>query len=231
MPPRPASATMRYRSAMICPGTKRPPPIASELESVPAEAEGGRGTRGVEYLGAADGVRPGATGTGESSVTPSLISEAAPSIVVAPSKPPSSVSPIPMGSSPKTVAPLSTSGAVDEPHDEQKRALVETCLPQDEQNMEGRFYQRTRPKTILWIFPAATVTLRLVCSAPEGLNAECLRRALHLYSRPVSQHLGHSLHDLSRVVPHSDHRVGAMLTRVLQHQFERILARLLAKLR
>jgi hypothetical protein len=43
--------------------------------------------------------------------------------------------------------------------------LVETCLPQDEQNMEGRFYQRTRPKTTLWIFQAATVTLRLVRNA------------------------------------------------------------------
>src|ERR1700722_7766562 len=118
MPPRPASATMRYRPAVVWRGTKRPPPIASELENVPAEADGGRGTRGVENLGiagdgepppeppepslgpagkrgAAEGVRPGpgpgATGAGESSVTPSLMSEACPSIVAAPSKPPSSV--------------------------------------------------------------------------------------------------------------------------------------------
>lgn len=175
---------MRYRSAMICPGTNRPPPIASELESVPAEWDGGRATRGVENLGtadrdpppepadpslgpagrrgAADGVRPepGATCADESIVTPSLMSEAAPSIVVAPSNPPSSVSPTPIGSLPKTVAPLSTSGVVGEPHDEQNRAFGETCLPQEEQNMERRFYQRNRPKTTLWIIRAVPWGLR-----------------------------------------------------------------------
>jgi hypothetical protein len=152
---------------MICPGTNRPPPIASELERVPAEADGGRGTRGVEYLGpvgapaptplaepslapagirgAAEGGRAGAEGRDESRVTPSLMSAA--SSVAAPSKPPSSVSPTPMGSSPRTVAPVSTSGAVEEPHDGQNRALGETCLPQAEQNMEGRFYQPKRRKT------------------------------------------------------------------------------------
>src|ERR1700753_4313227 len=127
---------------MICPGTNRPPPIASELERVRAEVDAGRGTRGVEYLGAAgdpppepsrgpagsrgaaEGVRPGTPGagadTGEASVTPLLISAAGGASIVAASwKPPSSVAPMPMGSSPKTVAPLSTSGAVEEPHDEQ----------------------------------------------------------------------------------------------------------------
>src|ERR1700722_3494331 len=167
---------------MICPGTKRPPPIASELESVPAETDGGRAPRGVEYFGitgdpppkppepslgpaggrgAADGVRPGpvGTGAGESSVSPSPRSGVR-SRVAASLKSLSSVSPIPIGSSPNTVTPLSTSGAVEEPHDEQKRDFGETCLPQAEQNMERRFYQRNRPKTILcvilgWTSPAA----------------------------------------------------------------------------
>src|SRR5579863_366958 len=153
---------------MICPGTKRPPPIASELESVPAEADGGRGTRGVEYLGlpgepapaapdvslwpagmrgAAEGVLAGSTGTGESNVTPSLMSDER-SRVPASWMCTSSVSPSAIGSSPRTVAPVSASGDVEEPHDEQKRALGKTCLPQDEQNMEGRFYQRRPRKTI-----------------------------------------------------------------------------------
>src|ERR1700743_2762386 len=105
---------------MICPGTNRPPPIASELERVPAEADGGRGTRGVEYLGAAgapppepsrgpagsrgaaEGVRPGTPGagadTGESSVTPLLISAAGgASIVGASWETPSRVAPMALG--------------------------------------------------------------------------------------------------------------------------------------
>ncbi len=55
-----------------------------------------------------------------------------------------------MGSLPKTVVPLSASGDVEEPHDEQKRAFGATCLPQDEQNMEGRFYQPNSRKTTPW---------------------------------------------------------------------------------
>jgi hypothetical protein len=51
-----------------------------------------------------------------------------------------------IGSSPNTVVPLS-SGDLEEPHDEQKRAFGETCLPQDQQNMERRFYQRNPRKT------------------------------------------------------------------------------------
>jgi hypothetical protein len=42
------------------------------------------------------------------------------------------------------VASASTSGAVDEPQEEQKRAFGDTCVPHDEQNMEGRFYHRAR---------------------------------------------------------------------------------------
>ena len=150
---------------MICPGTKRPPPIASELESVPAEAEGGRGTRGGEYFGiagepaalppepslgatgtrgAAEGVRPCVPG--ESSVTPSLMSGAL-SSVAASLKSGSSVCPIPIGSSLKRVLSRSTSEAVEAPHDEQKRAFGERGLPQDEQNMERRFYQPNPRKT------------------------------------------------------------------------------------
>src|SRR5579862_3766650 len=152
---------------MICPGTNRPPPIASELESVPADAEGGRCTRGVEYLGMAgepapappdaslwpagtrgtpEGVLAGATGAGESNVTPSPRSDEL-SRVAASRMCTSSVSPSAIGSSPRTAAPLSTSGDIEEPHDEQKRAFRETCLPHDEQNMEGRFYQRSQRKT------------------------------------------------------------------------------------
>jgi hypothetical protein len=44
---------------------------------------------------------------------------------------------------------LSASGTVEEPHDEQNRALGETCLPHAEQNMERRFYQRNWRKTTL----------------------------------------------------------------------------------
>src|SRR5579872_5247907 len=152
---------------MICPGTKRPPPIASELESVPAEADGGRGTRGVEYFGiageppplppepslgaagtrgAAEGVRPCVPDAGESNVTPSLMSGLL-SSVAASLKSGSSVWPIPTGSSPKSVAPASTSVAVEAPHDEQNRAFGESGLPQDEQNMERRFYQPSPRKT------------------------------------------------------------------------------------
>jgi len=83
----------------------------------------------------------GATGAGESNVSPSPRSGALSSGVAASLKLPSSVSPMPTGSSPKRVVPLSASGAVDAPHEEQKRALGETCLPQAEQNMERRFYQ------------------------------------------------------------------------------------------
>ena len=152
---------------MICPGTKRPPLTESELESVPAEADGGRATRGVEYFGTAgtpepepppmpslvpadgrapDGARAGATGAGESNVTPSVIS-AALSSVVASLKLASSVRPIATGSSPRYVVALSESAAVEAPHEEQNRAFGETVLPQDEQNMERRFYQRSPPET------------------------------------------------------------------------------------
>lgn len=96
---------------------------------------------------APDGARAGAAGAGESSVTPSVIS-AALSSVAASLKFASSVSPpVETGSSPKTVSPVSTSGTVETPHEEQNRALGEIVLPQDEQNMERRFYQRNPRKT------------------------------------------------------------------------------------
>jgi hypothetical protein len=61
----------------------------------------------------------------------------------------SSVWPMPIGSFsfPKSVVPLSRSGAVEEPQDEQKRAFEETGLPQAGQNMERAFYQSNSGKT------------------------------------------------------------------------------------
>src|SRR6478672_5095476 len=122
MPPRPASATMRYRSATICPGTKRPPPMGSELERGNGGADGVRG----------DTIR-GAAGVFRSSGG-----------VVARGGAIVSTSPVPadsVGSSPITVAAsLISPGA---PQDEQNRPLEESCAPQEVQNIGGRILSPT----------------------------------------------------------------------------------------
>src|SRR5216683_5661512 len=105
MPPRPAKATTRYRSARICPGVKRPPPMGSELVR---RLRGGV-LRGVRAGGGEDG---GFGGAGASRG------------IVSPSKP---------GPSLCSVVPPSKSRT--RPQEEQYLALAEAWAPHFEQNI------------------------------------------------------------------------------------------------
>src|SRR6266436_263961 len=92
---------------MICPGVKRPPPMASELVRG-LLLEGGCGEReGVREDGVFRALRDGGA-------------------IVAPSR---------SGSSPTRVAPMSESMTC--PHEEQNFPVGETCAPQFEQNIGG----------------------------------------------------------------------------------------------
>src|SRR5215470_19502799 len=102
----------------MAPGTKRPPPIGSELvitglrdaaECTPAAGAGAVGSRGAGGVAGARVLR------------------------FVPSRP----------TSPKTVA--SGSDPTGVPHFAQNRALSETVLPQDVQYMKARFYHSARP--------------------------------------------------------------------------------------
>ena len=78
-------------------------------------------------------------------------------------------------------------------------------------------------------------------SGPSGPRHGQMRRGfspcgllllrLDHHRRPVGQHLGHSLHDLRRIVTRADHRIRAQFPGVLQHQVKRFLPRLLAQIR
>src|SRR5438105_12661438 len=63
------------------------------------------------------------------------------------------------------------------------------------------------------------------------LTAVLLGLRLHYYRRPVRQHFGHTLHDLSRVIAHADDGIRAHHRTVLDHDLESFPARLLAQLR
>src|SRR5260370_34633021 len=123
MPPRPASATTRSRSAIICPGVNRPPPMASELERKPAELEGLREERCGGVAGC-EGVRRGVAGA--------------------------MVSPSPPVCSSTNVAPLSKSTRA--PQLEQKRPVEEISTRQEGQNIPRGFYhcRSTWPTPRLW---------------------------------------------------------------------------------
>src|SRR5437870_2786407 len=53
----------------------------------------------------------------------------------------------------------------------------------------------------------------------------------HIHCRPVTQHLGHTLRNLSCIISHPNQSIGACLLGMLKHQFVGIVACLLAKLR
>src|SRR5207249_10554153 len=55
-------------------------------------------------------------------------------------------------------------------------------------------------------------------------------RPLDRHGGAVAQHLGDALHHLVRVVAHAHHGVGAQLRRVIEHEIEGLLTRLLAQL-
>jgi hypothetical protein len=122
MPPCPASATMRYRSAMICPGVKRPPPIGSELVSSAAPPpEGVRAARvGVGWDGGRAVGRAGA-------IVSCATLKSSESMVASGLKPP---------------AAPAAGDSRGSPQDEQNRPLGETCAPQTEQNIQPEFYHR-----------------------------------------------------------------------------------------
>src|SRR6202041_3309146 len=73
-----------------------------------------------------------------------------------------------------------------------------------------------------------------ICTAPQSsilFRSPNLRHHscwLHLHRRPIRQHLRHTLHHFSRVVPHPNHSVRSPLDRVLHHQLQRFFPRLLA---
>ena len=93
---------------MICPGTNRPPPMASELDGSLAELAG--------VPGAGRGEAPGGVvfRGGGASVSASA----------------------PAGSLPTMVGAVFKS--TGSPHDEQNRPVEATCAPQEEQNMGRR---------------------------------------------------------------------------------------------
>src|SRR5262249_37935914 len=73
--------------------------------------------------------------------------------------------------------------------------------------------------------------------APVSLNGETGPRAaarsgsgrLHHHCGAIGEDLGDAVGDLVRVVAHADHRIGAELARVLDHQLIGLLARLLGE--
>jgi hypothetical protein len=118
-----------------------------------------------------------------------------------------------LGGAPSIVAALSNS--TRSPHDEQNRPFAEACAPHDGQNISrARFYHRT----VQFATPRN----------PRKSAVNLLSRPLHLHRRAVRQNLGNALHHFSRVIPHANHRIRALLSRVLHHQLERIFARLFA---
>src|SRR5580692_3920526 len=125
MPPRPAMATTRYLSSIICPGVKRPPPMGSEPVSFePAPLlEGARGDR--VGVGAEESLRGVAGGA--------MVSCSA------------------ARSFESMVAAAFRSRAP--PQAEQNRPVEETCAPQEEQYMEARFYHCGRAPCELWRRP------------------------------------------------------------------------------
>src|SRR5260370_22465148 len=120
------------------------------------------------------------------------------------------VGPWSLASAPSKVAPESVLTA--SPHEEQNLPVAEIVAPHFAQNMGGG-----DSTTGYWL-SATRLPSRL-------------RNALHLDGRAVGQNFGDALHHFGGVVAHSDHRVGSVLACMLQQQFERIFARLLAKIR
>src|SRR5580700_10620078 len=123
MPPRPASATTRYRSAIIFPGAKRPPPMASELVSgLLLWPDAGRGKG--EGAGTEEGLREEGARTVGAIVAPSKLSPASSSVT--------SLSMV--ASSARAPDPL-----IALPHAGQNRAPPAACAPHEVQNMEPEF--------------------------------------------------------------------------------------------
>lgn len=198
---------MRYRSATIAPGVKRPPPMGSLL----VNGEEALGVRGPDRGGLEGplGRRSERRGVGVRGI--SRAGTELPGASVSPSTDGS-------GASPRNVS--SETGSCPVPHRLQNRAEFERLEPQLEQYIGAGVYHHS--------LDCISLCPRSFAGPSSARAGNPSAHAFHLHGGAIGQHFGGAGHDFVCVITHADHGVGSVLRCMLQQYLVGLLTGLLA---